>query len=183
MHGPAGYAWNSDRDGFLTVLGTLSGRVVSFFFWFHCFSLWWVGARRSIHFYFLSFVREATCGLFASSMQHFSCTGFCLFYFSLSEYPRVICAFLFFRSIVRHLREMTSHNIRLQERTLPCMTLSTSIHMANAHSALLAECSDHDWRDAHTRVPARRFVRTGQPRHDVWLRRSSDKQTHFIKVA
>lgn len=88
MHGPAGYAWDSDRDGFLIVLGTSSGQAVSFFFWFHCFSLRWVDARRLIHFTFSpSSGKHPLVYLSASSMRHFSAPDSACFVFYYRNTP------------------------------------------------------------------------------------------------
>lgn len=73
----------SDQDGFLTVLGTSLGRAVSFF-WFHFFSLHWVGAR-SLDAFCFSFVKEATLGSFASNRQR--CSALDLVLFSIIGIP------------------------------------------------------------------------------------------------
>lgn len=117
----------SDRDGLLTVLGTSIGRDFSFFLWSHFFSLYWVGTRSLDAFYFLSFVREATFGSFASNRQHCSALDLTCSVFCYRNTPESFASALFSCSIVGHLGEMTYHNIRLQEHT-SCMTLTpTSI--------------------------------------------------------
>lgn len=118
----------SDQDGLLTVPGTSLGRDFSFFSGFISSFVGSVPAH-SMHFVSLLSRKRPLVRLRAigNIFQHWNL----LFLFSVIGIPPSHPRLLYFCSIVRHLGEMTYHNIRLQEHTSSLYDTPTSISRAN----------------------------------------------------
>lgn len=169
----------SGQDGLLTVLGTPLGWAFSFFSGFISSVFVRLVHAHSVHVYLFCLGSDPwfICEQQATSF----CTGSLFVLFSVIGIPRVICVYsIFLLDSSSSWRDDVSQYQTSKNIPLPCMTLPLVLTGPTLLSIFLADVATMI---GETCIPQYlhcgkgRVVRAGQPRHDVWLPRSSDKPT------